>query len=148
MLFITSLFFAALAAAVPQPPTLIPREVMTSMTVGEANDLCAAQQVHCCRDEAASENENHSNGLLAGVATGVLGGNGVSVLGVCSPLDVVVSKFRSLLPRFHHRRLTQSSPSQQSAAQPLHWQDCLLPKGHQRPGNYIPPKHPRQEDIG
>lgn len=99
MLLFTTLILAAVAAAAPQATEtkMIPREALAAMTVGQANDVCGKEQsIHCCNDSAAKQSENHSNGVLAGVLTGLLGNDGLRITGQCSPIDLTVSKFNPI----------------------------------------------------
>ena len=90
MYFITlAAVFLVPAMAKPQEVSArIPTEVLSQMTVKEANDACGAKQsINCCNSVKQGDNTNESSGVLSGLLSGVLA-DGVSLVDQCSKIDV------------------------------------------------------------
>ncbi|KAJ6782682.1 hypothetical protein PWT90_02444 [Aphanocladium album] len=103
MLVFTPIILATIVAARVQDAKagLISREVLSSMTLGQANDVCGGKQtVHCCNDEAEKHSKNDSKGILSGLLNGILGNDGLYLSGQCAPIDVTLIGANQLLN--HH----------------------------------------------
>ncbi|CEJ93654.1 hypothetical protein VHEMI09230 [[Torrubiella] hemipterigena] len=60
-------------------------------TPAEGEYCGSGMELNCCNRQINTETADigpHQSGLLAGLANGVLGGDGSSLLGDCSPIDV------------------------------------------------------------
>ncbi|KAH8168683.1 fungal hydrophobin domain-containing protein [Sarocladium implicatum] len=77
-------------AAVTPLSSLVPRQVLSELTVSEAQDLCAdGQTISCCNSVKQGDTVSESSGVLSGLLNGALSG-GLSVNSECSKIDVAV----------------------------------------------------------
>lgn len=77
----------ALAATTPFS-SLISPNVLSKMTVSEANDACGnGQTISCCNSIQQGDDISEADGVLSGVGNGLLGG-GLALLDECSKLNV------------------------------------------------------------
>lgn len=86
-----ALFAVAAVARPQQASSLLPREIMETMTLGQAQKMCGADQaVTCCTQDVDGSNMNpeKADGFLANLFGNVLGGDASSLLGQCSAIDV------------------------------------------------------------
>ncbi|KAH8173697.1 fungal hydrophobin domain-containing protein [Sarocladium implicatum] len=86
---ILALVGTAFAATTPLS-SLVPRQVLSSMSVKDAQALCGNDQtISCCNSVKQGDNVSQSSGVLSGVLNGLLA-DGVDVNAQCSKIDVAV----------------------------------------------------------
>lgn len=82
----------ALARTTPLS-ALVPRQDLSKLTVSEANDACGnGQTISCCNSIEQGDDISESDGVLSGIANGLLGG-GLSLADGCSKLDVAARTY-------------------------------------------------------
>ena len=112
---VLALALPAMAAVTPLS-TLVSRQVLSELTVSEAQNLCAeGQTISCCNSVKQGDTINESSGVLSGVLNGALSG-GLSVNSECSKIDVAVRTY-SPTPALsiHFTDIAQSSVSRTSS---------------------------------
>ena len=142
---ILALVGTAFAATTPLS-SLVPRQVLSSMTVKDAQALCGNDQtISCCNSVKQGDNINQSSGVLSGVLNGLLA-DGVEVNAECSKIDVAVRKYL-LTPTSSIASITNTTNSHWcpgSPQRPVHQQRGLLPEHRVRGREYFsshPPQH-------
>ena len=83
----------ALAATTPLS-RLIPRQVLSQLTVQEANSFCGDDQtISCCNSIKQGDDITQSSGILSGLLNGALS-DGLALADDCSKINVAACKLR------------------------------------------------------
>lgn len=91
-LAVLALAVPALAGTTPYS-ALVSRDVLSKLSVSEANDACGnGQTISCCNSIKQGDSVSKADGVLSGLLNGVLA-DGLSLADECSKIDVAARMY-------------------------------------------------------